>query len=82
MSAVLKKRLPRRIIYQEVEFDIAEFDDEDLIAELERRRFEPPPGSRGSDVEAMYIAMKFGHKERALELLRSYLMDITGKILP
>ncbi len=83
MSAVLKQRQPQRIFYQtaDVEFDLAEIDDEDLLAELERRKVELPPGVNPSDVEQMFIAMKFGNKERALALLREYLMNMTGRVL-
>lgn len=82
MSAVPKQRQPRRVIYTEVEHEIDEWDDEDLIAELVRRKKEPPYGSTGADIEQMFIAMKFGNKERALDLLREYLMAVTGRILP
>ena len=83
MSAVLKpvKRAPRTVRYTEVEHDIGDWDDEDLIAELERRKIDPPGGS-ARDVEEMFLAMKFGNKERALELLREYLMNLTGRLLP
>lgn len=82
MSAVLKpKRTPRTVIYTEVEHEISEWDTEDLVAELERRRAEVPWGSAAS-LEDMYVAMKFGNKDRALELLREYLMAVTGRILP
>ena len=83
MSAVLKsvKRPPRRTIYTEVEHEIEEWDDEDLIAELERRQVEVPGGT-STAVEEMYVAMKFGNRDRALDLLRVYLMDLTGRILP
>lgn len=80
MNAVLKPRAPRRIIYREVEFDLEEFDDEDLIAELERRKLQPPTPS--VSVEDLFLAMKFGNHKRALELLREYLMDQTGRVLP
>lgn len=82
MSAVLKpKRAPRTVIYTEVEHEISEWADEDLIAELARRSLEPPYGYTGT-IEDMYLAMKFGNKTRALELLREYLMAVTGRILP
>jgi hypothetical protein len=41
------------------------------------RRIESSP-----DIEELFLAMKFGHHQRALELLRVYLMNTTGRILP
>ena len=84
MSAQPKQRPAQRVFYQtaDVEFDLADIDLEDLLAELERRKVELPPGVNPADVEEMFVAMKFGNKDRSLELLREYLMNITGRILP
>lgn len=84
MSAVPmpKKRAPRSVIYTEVEHEISEWETEDLVAELERRRVEVPSWASGTAIEDMYVAMKFGNKDRALDLLREYLMAVTGRILP
>lgn len=81
MSAVLKPRPPRRVIYQEVEFDIQDFDDEDLVAELERRKGEVPYNMT-KEIDAMFVAMQTGERDTALTLLREYLMTVTGRILP
>lgn len=84
MSAVLKAvpKAPKRTIYRdvEVEFDLDEFDDEDLIAELESRNVHPPTVS--VSIQEIYDALAARNEPRALELMRTYVMDHTGRILP
>jgi hypothetical protein len=77
MNAVLKPRQTKSVIYKEVEFDLSEFDNDDLIAELAKRGVESSPG-----IGDLFNAMKFGNHKVALELLRIYLMDVTGRVLP
>lgn len=82
MNAVLKPRPTKRSVYHHVEIDLDEFDDEDLVAELQRRRVEEATYIGSPTVEDLYLAMKFGNHKRALELLREYLMNATGRVLP
>ena len=79
MSAV-PNRFPRTTIETYVEHHIEDWDTEDLLAELHRRNVEEPRGPQ--QILDMYHAMKFGQHDRALELLRVYLMDLLGKVLP
>ena len=86
MSAV-PNRFPRTTIETYVEHHIEDWDTEDLLAELHRRNVEEPCGPQQildgpQQILEMFHAMKFGQHDRALELLRVYLMDITGKVLP
>lgn len=86
MSAVLKSvpRPPRQVIYQtvevEVEFDICDFDDEDLLAELGRRGLAVPSGA--PTITLIYEAMAARNNDHAIELMRLYVMEATGRILP
>lgn len=81
MNAVLKPRQPRTVIYTEVEHEISEWETEDLEAELLRRGKETPNGY-GVSVDELFNAMAFRNHKLALELLRDYLMNVTGRILP
>lgn len=81
MSAVLKQRPTKRYVIQDVEMCIDEFSDDDLEAELLRRGKELPYG-HSTSVEDLFNAMQFKNHAKALELLRLYLMDVTGRILP
>lgn len=91
MSAVLKEvpRKKRRTVNVEasvhvgyidvdVDIDIAEIDTADLLAELDERG--DRLGSTG--LLEIYEAMKFGKNETALELMRTYLQDTLGRVLP
>ena len=81
MNAVPKVRQPRTVIYTEVEHEISDWETEDLEAELLRRGKETPYGYSVS-VDELFNAMAFKNHTLALELLRKYLMDVTGRILP
>ena len=82
MSAVLKSvpRRRRRTISQYLEVDISEFDDEDLIEELRERGIKESQTT--PEIEDLWQAMAFKKHDRALELLREYLMNQTGRVLP
>lgn len=79
MSAVLKERPTKRYVY--LELDLCEFSNDDLRAELKRRRVEDIPED-AVGIEELFLAMKFGKHQLALELLREYLMNATGRVLP
>lgn len=70
----------------EVEIGLDEWTSPELIAELEERE----PNIKIIDLEdgyedweqAAFDALQRGDKDTALELLRSHLCDVTGRILP
>lgn len=77
-----------RVKEVEVEIDIGldEWTSEDLIAELEERDLDIKiiyleDGSEDWE-QAAFDALQRGDKDEALELLRSHLCDVTGRILP
>ena len=87
MSAVLKivDRKKERTVsvstetYVSVDVDVplSEIPTDDLIEELATR-----DGQWNISLLAIYEAMARGDKERALDLMRSYLQDTLGRVLP
>lgn len=58
--------------------------DEDLVAELERRNL---PGTADTadameDLTRIFYALYFGKESEALVMMRKYVQDVTGKVLP
>lgn len=64
----------------EVEIDLDDFSDQEIRDEFRARGMSVPAPS--VEVNDLFEAMRLGQKERALELLREYLMNETGRILP
>jgi ethanolamine utilization cobalamin adenosyltransferase len=63
----------------EVECDLSEFDTSDLEDELRERGVNP---DSTITMDALYEEYSRGNHERTLEMLRVYLMDVTGRVLP
>ena len=85
MSALRQvKRSPRTTItkYVDVECDLIDFDDDALLAELESRKLVGPGPDPIEALEAMRHAMRLSNHPLALELLRTYLQDHFGCVLP
>jgi len=67
--------------YVEVEVDLSEFDDNELIAELESRGMIVPTED---DLEALtnaWIAGRNGDKEKAYALMWEYTLNKLGKVV-
>lgn len=62
-----------------IDVDLSDFSDEDLLEELQDRNISPH-GSVTPDMIA--DALLRGRKDQALELMRTYLQDVTGRVLP
>lgn len=77
MNAPLRRPL-RTYVTVDAEVDISEFDDEVIIAEMERRQLNTVMDPTLDD---LYLAVKFDQRDRAFELLRIYLMNQTGRVL-
>ena len=59
----------------EVDVDIGEISTEDLLSELKCR------GDGGDSLNEIYYSLKLGRDDKALELMRKFVCDQTGKIL-
>lgn len=87
MSAVSKdaKKEPQMVIERHetvyMEVSISDFDDDALIAELASRNLHPEIPKTVS-LEEMFLALQWGNNAKALALLREYLINETGRILP
>lgn len=64
----------------DVEIDLNDIETEDLEDELRRRGEEV--GSSGASLQGMFVALSFGNEAQALSLLRGYLCDRLGRVLP
>lgn len=62
--------------------DPSEVSSCDMIVELEERGFSVELDAPPTFTDEAFSALQSGNKERALELLRNYLCDVTGRILP
>lgn len=58
---------------------LAEISDEDLAKELDSR---DSHDRSGLDAQAVYEAMARGNNDQALQLVRDWVQDATGRILP
>jgi hypothetical protein len=69
----------------DVDVDLDDFSTDDLVTELESRG-KPAAHSELSDadqsLDAIFYAFYFGKEETALDLMRKYVQDITGRTLP
>lgn len=65
----------------DVDVDLADIDTQDLVEELSSRN---RPETLDADVSIMkiYEAMACGRAGLALELMRSHIQDVTGRVLP
>jgi hypothetical protein len=72
-----------RTITVDVEIDLGDFDDDDLIDELESRgqSVAGTLGDGAASLQEIYYALKFGLNERALELMRRHISDQLGVVL-
>lgn len=87
MSAVLKsiEKPKKRTVNVEMEtwvsvdvdVPLEDIDTEDLIEELATRDGHQPEG-----IMPIYEALATGRKDEALELMRVYIMNVTGRVLP
>ena len=68
--------------YVEVEVDLSEFDDDELIAEFERRDMDLPLAQE--ELETLtnaWIAGRNGDKEKAYALMWEYTLNKLGKVM-
>lgn len=70
----------------EIEVDMEDFDDDELIEEMESRGLMAsgvPAVSSGHHhpVHEIYYALKFGLDDKALELTRAYVSEALGVVL-
>lgn len=73
-----------RTITVDVEVDLDDFDDDDLIDELESRGISHGCVSAEhalSTLSELHYALKFGLNDRALEVARRYVNDQLGTVL-
>lgn len=56
--------------------------DKDLLDELRRRNLPTETDGAKEDLERVFYALYFGKESEALALMRSYVQNVTGKILP
>ena len=65
----------------EVDIDYAEIladlDDDDLLEELRKRKVDT-----AVDVMQIYEAMLLNSRDRSWELMRQYVQEMTGRVLP
>jgi len=61
----------------DVDVPLEDIPTEDLVEELASRDGQTPTALSG-----IYEAMAAGKKDYALELMREYLMNVTGRVLP
>lgn len=65
----------------EVDVDLSMLDDEDIRDEY-TERFGSPGGPDPSDtrdaIQAIYHAMRMGHKDKAYDLMWDYVRDVLG----
>ena len=64
-----------------VEVDLSDFDDDELLAELHDRGLLDLADEQLEEINAMYYALKFGKDDIAMKLLRTFVCDLTGRIL-
>ena len=80
MSAVLKELTvsvsTETYVSVDVDVPLSEIDTEDLLEELDTRNVRP------ETLIGIYEAMAAGRRDEAYELMRLYIMDTTGRLLP
>lgn len=68
-----------------VEVDLADFDEDDLVDELESRGYRVIKNTAEEAdtnlIDAMLYAFKLGNEERAMRLAKELVQDATGRIL-
>jgi hypothetical protein len=67
--------------YVEVEIDLEDIDTDDLEDELTRRRGGISDGPVTVALSDIYLQLKFGNDDRALEMMRSFVADQMGVVL-
>lgn len=65
----------------DVEVDLSEIDTDDLERELENRAVEIGRADAG-DVPKIFDALYVGNEALAMELVRKFVQDATGRTLP
>lgn len=66
----------------DVDIDMSEFETDELVAELDRRRKSPTDEvDHGPALQAMFTALSLGQEDEALKLLRTYLCDCLGRVM-
>lgn len=65
----------------DVDVDLADIDTDDLERELASRSIEIGRADE-SDVPKMFEALYIGDESRALGILRKFVQDATGRVLP
>lgn len=61
---------------------IEDVPDADLLEEIRKRNLPNETDEAREDLERIFYALYFGKESDALSLMRTYVQDVTGKILP
>jgi hypothetical protein len=69
--------MPYVNVHIDIDDVIGDIDTDDLVEELKRRRDVPE-----DPLQDMFRALSFGNEKQALDLLRTYLCDCLGRVLP
>lgn len=67
-----------RTKYVEVEFDVTEWDDDELLEEVEARGLTITGNSTDETLRTIHQLIKFGKKDEAYEAMYSYIKDKLG----
>lgn len=67
-----------RTKYVEVEFDVTEWDDDELLDEVEARGLTITGNSKDETLRTIHQLIKFGKKDEAYEAMYSYIKDELG----
>lgn len=65
----------------DVDVDLSDFDDEDLVDECERRGLSAV-GDPSDGATAIFEAFYCGNETKGLELVRAWVQNETGRVLP
>jgi hypothetical protein len=74
--------------YINIHVDLYDFQTNDLKAEIEGRghtvilKDESSARDPVEPIDALYYAFYFGQTDKAIELARKYVQDVTGRTLP
>ena len=63
----------------EVEVDIEDFEDVELMDEIDRRKL---PASTGSAINQIADAFALKKHDQAMRMLENLIYDVTGRIVP
>lgn len=69
--------MPYVNVHIDIDEVIGEISTDDLVEELKSRRDQPT-----DPLQEMFRALSLGNERQALDLLRNYLCDCLGRVLP